>query len=66
MKEFVPSDGHAQAGASMRNRLTRTTFSVILSNLHEALQLVIEANRDLARRAIEGRAVIREDLLVPA
>ena len=35
-------------------------------NLHEAVQLVIEANRELARRAIGGRAVIREEMLVPA
>ncbi len=34
-------------------------------NLQEAIQLVIEANRELARREVEGRAVIREELLVP-
>jgi predicted RNase H-like HicB family nuclease len=42
------------------------TLEEARTNLHEALQLVIEANRDLARRAIAGRSVIREDLLVPA
>ena len=42
------------------------TLEEARTNLHEALQLVIEANRDLARRALDGRAVIREDLLVPA
>jgi predicted RNase H-like HicB family nuclease len=42
------------------------TLEEARTNLREALQLVIEANRDLARRALDGRAVIREDLLVPA
>jgi predicted RNase H-like HicB family nuclease len=42
------------------------TLEEARTNLHEALQLLIEANRDLARRAIAGRSVIREDLLVPA
>ena len=43
-----------------------TTLEEARSNLHEAIQLVIEANRELARRASEGHAVIREELLVPA
>ena len=42
------------------------TLAEARSNLHEAIQLVIEANRELARRAIGGRAVIREEMLVPA
>jgi predicted RNase H-like HicB family nuclease len=33
-------------------------------NLIEAVQLVIEANREIARRETEGKSVIREDLLV--
>jgi len=43
-----------------------TTLEEARSNLIEAIQLVIETNRELARRASEGRAVIREELLVPA
>ena len=35
-------------------------------NLREALQLVIETNRDISRRATEGKEVIREELSVPA
>lgn len=33
-------------------------------NLKEALQLILEANRELARRESEGRDVIREPLEV--
>ncbi len=33
-------------------------------NLREAVQLVLEANRELARRDAEGKAVIREALTV--
>jgi predicted RNase H-like HicB family nuclease len=33
-------------------------------NLKEAVQLIIEANRELARRETEGKPVIREELLV--
>lgn len=33
-------------------------------NLKEAVQLVLEANRDLARREAEGKSVIREALTV--
>ena len=33
-------------------------------NLKEALQLVLEANREIARREAEGRDVIREPLEV--
>jgi predicted RNase H-like HicB family nuclease len=35
-------------------------------NLKEAVQLIIEANRELARRAAMSRPVIREELLVAA
>ena len=35
-------------------------------NLKEAVQLIIEANRELARRETEGKDVIREDLLISA
>ena len=33
-------------------------------NLREAVQLIIEANREIARRAVEGKTVIREELVV--
>lgn len=33
-------------------------------NLKEAVQLIIEANRELTRREIEGKNIIREELLV--
>lgn len=40
------------------------TLEEARENLKEAIQLVIEANRELARRETEGRQVIREELLV--
>jgi predicted RNase H-like HicB family nuclease len=33
-------------------------------NLKEAVQLIIEANRELARRETEGKDVVREELVV--
>jgi predicted RNase H-like HicB family nuclease len=33
-------------------------------NLKDAVRLVLEANRELARREVEGRTVIREDLVL--
>lgn len=33
-------------------------------NLKEALQLVLETNRELTRREVEGRTLIREDIVV--
>ena len=47
-------------GANTQGR----TLDEARDNLREAVQLVIEANRDLARREAEGRTVIREELLV--
>ncbi len=40
------------------------TLEETRENLKEAVQLVIEANRELARQDIEGADVIREDLMV--
>ncbi len=40
------------------------TLEETRENLKEAVQLVIEANRELARREAEGKAVIREELMV--
>jgi predicted RNase H-like HicB family nuclease len=47
-------------GANMQG----ATLDEARENLREAVQLVIEANRELARREAEGRNVIREELLV--
>ena len=33
-------------------------------NLKEAAQLILEANRQLARQEMEGKSVIREELMV--
>ena len=40
------------------------TLDEARENLKEAVQLVIEANRELARRETEGKNVIREELVV--
>lgn len=40
------------------------TLDEVRENLKEAVQLVLEANRDLARRNAEGKNVIRETLTV--
>jgi predicted RNase H-like HicB family nuclease len=40
------------------------TLEEARENLQEAVRLVIEANRELARRGAEGRAVIREELVL--
>ena len=40
------------------------TLEEARENLKEAVQLIIEANRDLARLEEAGRDVIREELLV--
>ncbi len=40
------------------------TLEETRENLKEAIQLIIEANRELAQRESEGKPVIREELLV--
>ncbi len=35
-------------------------------SLKEAVQLILQANRDIARREAEGHEVIRESVAVPA
>ena len=47
-------------GANTQGR----TLDEARENLKEAVQLVIEANRELARRETAGRDVVRETLLV--
>lgn len=49
-------------GANTQGR----TLDEARENLKEAVQLVIEANRELARRETAGREVVRETLLVAA
>ena len=36
----------------------------VRENLKEAIKLVIDANRELTRREIEGKSVIREEIIV--
>lgn len=43
-----------------------TTLEEARENLKEAVVLVLEANRDLARRSIDGASVIRESFSIPA
>ncbi len=40
------------------------TLAETRENLKEAVQLIIEANRELAQREAAGKQVIREELLV--
>jgi len=40
------------------------TLEETRENLKEAVQLIVEANRELARRETVGKQVIREELLV--
>lgn len=47
-------------GANTQGR----TLEEARENLKEAVQLIIEANRELARRETEGKSVIREELIV--
>ena len=49
-------------GANTQGR----TLEEARENLKEAVQLIIEANRELARRETVGRQIIREPLLVAA
>ncbi|HLL70706.1 MAG TPA: type II toxin-antitoxin system HicB family antitoxin [Pyrinomonadaceae bacterium] len=41
------------------------TLEEARANLEEAVELVMEANRELAKESLRGRRVIREDLQVP-
>ncbi|MBN1421103.1 MAG: type II toxin-antitoxin system HicB family antitoxin [Planctomycetes bacterium] len=42
------------------------TLEEARSNLEEAARMVLEANRDLAQRDVEGQEVIREPLRITA
>jgi predicted RNase H-like HicB family nuclease len=47
-------------GANTQGR----TLNEARENLRDAVRLVIEANRELARREAEGRRVFREELVL--
>jgi predicted RNase H-like HicB family nuclease len=42
------------------------TLKEARANLAEAVELVLEANRSLVEKSIEGKQVIREPLVLPA
>lgn len=42
------------------------TLEEARTNLHEAAALVLDANRTLSERSLEGAEVIRETLILPA
>ena len=48
-------------GANAQGR----TLDEARENLREAVALVIETNRELARREAAGREVLREELVIP-
>jgi predicted RNase H-like HicB family nuclease len=49
-------------GANTQGR----TLDEVRSNLREAAELVLEANRDLARRSVDDADVVREPLRIAA
>lgn len=48
-------------GANAQGR----TLDEVRENLREAVQSIIETNRELTRRELQGRIFIREELTVP-
>ena len=42
------------------------TLEEARENLHEAVTLVLDANREMSKRSVEGAAVIRETFVLPA
>ena len=48
-------------GANTQGR----TLEEARENLKEAVQLILEANRELAQQRFAGHQVVREELLVP-
>jgi predicted RNase H-like HicB family nuclease len=42
------------------------TLEEARESLKEAVQLILESNRELARREFAGRDVVREELVIPA
>ena len=41
------------------------TLEQARENLHEAVALVLDANRSLTEQSLEGAAVVREDFVLP-
>lgn len=42
------------------------TLDEARENLKEAVEMVLEANREIARREVKGKRVVREDIFVTA
>jgi predicted RNase H-like HicB family nuclease len=42
------------------------TLAEARENLHEAVALVLDANREMSRQSVEGAPVIRESFVLPA
>ena len=42
------------------------TIEEVRENLHEAVTLVLDANREMSKRSVAGAAVIRETFVLPA
>jgi len=42
------------------------TLDEARENLHEAVALVLDANREMSRRSVDGTSVIREKFVLPA
>jgi predicted RNase H-like HicB family nuclease len=42
-----------------------TTLHEARTNLREAVEMVLEANRELAEQSVKGRRIIKEPLLIP-
>ena len=49
-------------GANAQGR----TLDEVRENLKEAVQAIIETNRELTRRELQGKIFIREELTIPA
>ena len=43
-----------------------TTLEEARANLEEAVTMVLDANRELSQKSLEGTEVIRETLILPA
>jgi predicted RNase H-like HicB family nuclease len=42
------------------------TLDEARENLHEAVALVLDANREMSKQSVDGAAVIRETFVLPA
>lgn len=63
----VPEGGYAAFVEELPGANTQgETLEEARANLREAVTLVLDANRELAERAVRGHAVTREPLVLPA